>query len=118
MFVGNLSFDATEDEVKKLFSPCGVVKSVRIRHNRGCALVEMSDSSEAQNAINELDSKIYHGRKLRITYELSSKKDRLMVLRRYAGRSRNGWRTRECGRIADGEDNDPNGKKMPDNDDQ
>ncbi len=95
LFVGNLNFDVTEDEVKKLFSPYGVVKSVRFRNKKGCALVEMSDPVEAESAIKDLDKKCFRGRRLRIVNELSSKKERSAARRESAGRLRILTRVRE-----------------------
>ncbi len=57
IYVGNLSYDATEDEIRTLFAAHGEVSSVAIikdkftGQSRGFAFVEMPNATEAQNAI-------------------------------------------------------------------
>ena len=71
IFVGNLAFKASQDELRELFAPYGTVHSVRImkdratRRPRGFAFVEM-DSNHAPKAIKALDGKEFMGRKLRV----------------------------------------------------
>ena len=61
IYVGNLSRDATEDELRQKFEAFGQVTSVNIikdkysGESRGFGFVEMSTKSEAQAAINELN---------------------------------------------------------------
>jgi len=63
IYVGNLSFDVTEDELTAEFSTYGKVESVAIPADklngrpRGFAFVEMSSKSEAEAAITELNGK-------------------------------------------------------------
>ena len=72
IFVGNLAFTATEDDVRRLFEPYGVVDKVHIitdkytGHSRGFGFVEMPDSQEAQSAIEGLQGAILGGRTLTI----------------------------------------------------
>jgi hypothetical protein len=71
VFVGNLAFKATQEELQQLFSPFGPVHSVRImkdratRRPRGFAFIEM-DANHAPNAIKALDGKEFLGRTLRV----------------------------------------------------
>jgi hypothetical protein len=71
LFVGNLAFKASEEELRELFAPFGQVQSARImrdrktRRPRGYGFVEMS-TPEARKAIKSLDGKEFHGRKLRV----------------------------------------------------
>lgn len=71
IFVGNLAFKASQDELRDLFAPYGTVRSVRImkdratRRPRGFAFVEM-DSNHAPKAIKALDGKEFLGRNLRV----------------------------------------------------
>lgn len=61
IYVGNLSREATEDEIRQKFEAFGQVTSVNIikdrysGDSRGFAFVEMADKGEAQTAINELN---------------------------------------------------------------
>ncbi len=63
IFVGNLSKEVTEEEVKNLFSEQGQVKSVKIirdmfsQESKGFGFVEMQSVSEGQKAIKELNGK-------------------------------------------------------------
>ncbi|GAB4495546.1 MAG: hypothetical protein Fur0016_27860 [Anaerolineales bacterium] len=72
LYVGNLSYDATEQELKDLFSQAGVVQSVAIIKDRetgrskGFAFIEMSNQSEAQAAISQLNGKPYRDRALTV----------------------------------------------------
>lgn len=72
LFVGNLDFDAQEDEVRELFGQFGAVVSVKIvldretGRPRGFGFVEYQSASDANRAISELDGRDFHGRSLRI----------------------------------------------------
>lgn len=72
IYVGNLSRQAGETEVHSLFSEFGAVKSVKlIKDNvtgepRGFAFVEMPDDAEGQLAIQNLDSKEFQNRRLKV----------------------------------------------------
>jgi uncharacterized membrane protein len=71
VFVGNLAFKASPDELTELFSKYGTVHSVRImkdratRRPRGFAFIEM-ESRAAAKAIKALDGKELQGRNLRV----------------------------------------------------
>lgn len=72
IYVGNLSYNATEDQLKNLFAEFGDVASVRIikdkftGNSKGFAFVEMDSSDEAQDAISSLDGKEFGGRNLKV----------------------------------------------------
>lgn len=72
LFVGNLSFRMTEDELQTLFNNYGQVSSVRIIKDRdsglskGFGFVEMSDSTEATSAIDQLNGQEILGRAIRV----------------------------------------------------
>ena len=72
IYVGNLSFQSTEEELHSLFSSHGEVSKVSIITDRdsGCskgfAFVEMPDSAAAQKAIDALNDYEIKGRKLRV----------------------------------------------------
>jgi len=73
LYVGNLSFAATEDELKEFFAQAGTPESCAIvvdrntGRSRGFAFVEMSSDSEAQQAIELLNGKDFKGRQLRVS---------------------------------------------------
>ncbi|MCA9943345.1 MAG: RNA-binding protein [Anaerolineales bacterium] len=71
MYVGNLSFQATEDDVRNMFEAHGTVESIAMINDRdtgrfrGFCFVEMPDS-EALAAIEALDGYEHDGRALRV----------------------------------------------------
>src|ERR1700680_4506361 len=81
IFVGNLSFGATEDAVRTMFGAYGAVDRVSIVTNRdtgqakGFGFVEMSNNSEAERAIAELNGRELDGRALTVN-EARPKEDR------------------------------------------
>jgi RNA recognition motif-containing protein len=70
MFVGNLSYDVTEDEIAAEFGTYGKVDSVAIPADkisgrpRGFAFVEMSNKTEAEAAIAGLNGKTFKDRSI------------------------------------------------------
>ncbi len=70
IYVGNLPFSASEDEVREAFGAYGEVSSVALIKDkvtgkpRGFGFVEMPNSAEAEQAINELNGKDFKGRNL------------------------------------------------------
>lgn len=81
IFVGNMSFQTSEDDLRSLFQPFGEVTSVSIPTDRetgrarGFAFVEMSDSGAATTAMSALNGKDVDGRQLRVN-EAQPKGDR------------------------------------------
>lgn len=72
IYVGNLSFDATEDEIRELFAEFGKVTSVALIKDkftgqpRGFGFVEMADDSEANKAIQALNGREFRRRALTV----------------------------------------------------
>ena len=72
LYVGNLPFSSTEDEIRTHFERHGSVESVNVITDRetgrprGFAFVEMGDESGAQAAIQALDGSDMGGRPLRV----------------------------------------------------
>jgi cold-inducible RNA-binding protein len=81
IYVGNLSFDTTEDDLRNAFSSYGTVSSVAIikdkfsGESRGFGFVEMANNAEAQKAINELGGTELNGRTLNVN-EARPREDR------------------------------------------
>jgi RNA recognition motif-containing protein len=73
IYVGNLSYEITEEDLKQAFEGFGQVVSVNIikdrysGESRGFGFVEMSDKAEAQSAINDLNDKELKGRTLSVS---------------------------------------------------
>ena len=70
LYVGNLSFDATESDLFELFNGVGHVQNAEVvsyRHNqrsKGFAFVQMQTVEEAKRAVDELHDKEFLGRRL------------------------------------------------------
>ena len=72
LYVGNMSFDSSEAELRKAFEAHGQVDSVTIIMDRdtgrpkGFGFVEMSNEAEAKKAIEALNGKDFMGRTLNV----------------------------------------------------
>lgn len=72
IFVGNLDFSATDSSIRSLFEPYGTVERVNVvtdrdtGRSRGFAFVEMTDSAQADQAINALNGANLDGRALNV----------------------------------------------------
>ncbi len=72
IYVGNLSYSISEDDLRDAFSAFGEVSSVSIimdkfsGQSKGFAFVEMPNSSEAEAAIEGLNERELQGRNLRV----------------------------------------------------
>ena len=68
LFVGNMSFQTTESELRAMFEPYGDITRVQVITDRdtgrarGFAFVEMANDEEAAKAISELNGKEVDGR--------------------------------------------------------
>lgn len=81
IYVGNLSFDSTDDELRELFAGFGEVDSVNIimdkysGRSRGFGFVEMQEKADGERAIQELDGKDFMERAIRVN-EARPREDR------------------------------------------
>jgi hypothetical protein len=66
LYVGNLPYSASNEQLEELFSTYGVVRQVNIIEGRGFGFVEMSSPSEAEKAKEGLDGSEFKGRTLRV----------------------------------------------------
>jgi RNA recognition motif-containing protein len=72
IYVGNLSYDTTEDDIRTLFAQAGTVASVALIKDRdtgqskGFAFVEMSNQSEAEKAIQTFNGYTLSNRPLKV----------------------------------------------------
>ena len=72
LFVGNMSFQTTEEDLRTLFQPFGEITRIHIVRDRetgqprGFAFVEVSDDGEAAKAISALNGKELAGRALKV----------------------------------------------------
>jgi RNA recognition motif-containing protein len=72
IYVGNMSYNVTEEDLKQAFKSFGEVESVRIirdmysGRSKGFGFVEMPGKSEAQSAIESLNGKELMGRTVKV----------------------------------------------------
>ena len=72
LYVGNLSFDATEEDVAELFTKAGEVQRVELIKDResgrprGFGFVTMADEEEARAAISQFEGFDFNGRSLTV----------------------------------------------------
>jgi RNA recognition motif-containing protein len=88
LYVGNLSYSVTEDDLQALFSEFGEVESANIikdqmsGQSKGFGFVEMPDNSEADKAIKALNGKEVKGREIKVN-QAKPRGDRPSRKRRY-----------------------------------
>ena len=72
IYVGNLSYQTTEDELRDLFAEFGDVVSAKLiadkftSQSKGFGFVEISNNSEAQIAMDELNGRDVNGRSITV----------------------------------------------------
>ena len=95
MFVGNLSFQTTESDIRAAFEQYGAVESVAIITDRdtgrskGFGFVEMTNADEAEKAIAALNGTELGGRQLTVN-EAKPKTDRPRSGAKFGGRGKSG----------------------------
>ena len=73
LYVGNLTHETTEDELRAAFAPCGEVSEIQVvvdRYSgrpRGFAFVTMAREEQAARAIAQMNGEVLNGRPLRVT---------------------------------------------------
>lgn len=74
VYISNLSYERDRNGIKSMFSKFGIVKNIKIiveprtNQSRGMAFVEMGTTSEAQQAIDALNSKVFDGRTVKANW--------------------------------------------------
>ena len=87
LYIGNLSYSTTEEEIVELLSTYGTADSVQLikdRHtgqSKGFGFVEMHDNSEADAAIKALNDSNFKGRRLKLNQ--AQPRDKSRNRRRY-----------------------------------
>ncbi len=72
IYIGNLSYEVTEEDLKQAFEAFGEVESVKIikdeytNRSKGFGFVEMPDKANAQSAIDDLNDTELKGRTLKV----------------------------------------------------
>ncbi len=66
LYVGNLGYSVTGDQLEELFAAYGTVKQVTVIEGKGFGFVEMSSPAEAEKAKTALDATDFKGRTLKV----------------------------------------------------
>jgi RNA recognition motif-containing protein len=66
LYVGNLGYSVTSDQLEELFAAHGTVRQVTVIEGKGFGFVEMSSPAEAEKAKEALDSTDFKGRTLKV----------------------------------------------------
>lgn len=72
LYVGNLAYSVTSDDLQAIFEQYGAIKSAQVLsdretgRSRGFGFVEMENDDEAESAISNLDGADYQGRRLTV----------------------------------------------------
>lgn len=82
LYVTEISFDASEEELHQLFSLCGTVKSIQLVKDdhdnfKGAAYIRMGSEKETREALNMLDGTLIHNRLIKV--DLSRSKEERMA---------------------------------------
>ena len=81
IFVGNLNYSITEDDLKEIFEEYGELSSVKLitdkftGRSKGFGFVEMADADEAKKAIEELNGAEVEGRSMVVNESIEKKRD-------------------------------------------
>jgi RNA recognition motif-containing protein len=92
IYVGNLSYEVTQEDLERAFEAFGLVESVKVvkdnysGRSKGFGFVEMPDSAEAHSAIDGLNGKDLKGRAIKVD------KARSRTESSRGGGRRSGWR--------------------------
>ena len=99
IYVGNLSYDVTEEELQKSFEVFGHVESAKIvvdmytGRSKGFVFVEMPNREEANSAIDGMNGQELKGRALRVSKARPRSEGRRGGGGRGGGRQGSGWRS-------------------------
>jgi RNA recognition motif-containing protein len=72
IYIGNLSYQASEDDLREVFAEYGTIKRITLPIDRetgrmrGFAFVELEEDAQEDNAITELDGADWMGRQLKV----------------------------------------------------
>jgi RNA recognition motif-containing protein len=123
LYVGNLNFDATEDQVRELFGSFGEVQEVKIvmdrfsGRSRGFAFIRMATADDAGKAQEALNGQPFQGKALVIDWARTEQRDRPMGERRerpageFRPRREGGWGGDRGGDRGDRRDREPRGDR-------
>jgi RNA recognition motif-containing protein len=66
LYVGNLSYSVTREQLKELFAACGEVRDIKVIEGKGFGFVEMGTQIEAEKAKKDLNGAQFMGRSITV----------------------------------------------------
>ena len=75
LYVGNLSYNVSSEDLRELFSAHGKVKDAKVIGDRGFGFVEMEEVADAEKAIEALNETEHEGRTIKVN-EAKPREDR------------------------------------------
>lgn len=85
MYIGNLSYNVKESDLRQVMEEYGTVDSVKVitdrdtRRSKGFAFVEMPETAEARHAISELNGAEYVGRQMVVKEALPKNRQEVLA---------------------------------------
>jgi cold-inducible RNA-binding protein len=100
MYVGNIPYNATEEDLRELFSEYGEIESLKIMkdqftdRSKGFGFIEMTDENDAKKAMATLNGKDFKGKSLTVAEARPQQKRQGFNNRGsgYGGGTGRGWR--------------------------
>ncbi len=86
VFIGNLDFSATVDELQSLVSKYGTIVSITLNQKKGFAFIEMESAEDAGKVVQALDGIKHRKREIRLSLEMKASKARSVSARKYKER--------------------------------
>ena len=83
IFIGNLDYNISEGELKRLLSGYGTVVNLKLHQKKGYALAEMGGAEEAAAAVKKLDGFNFKNRELRVSLEMKKSRAKSATARRF-----------------------------------
>lgn len=82
VYVGNLNYETTEDDLREVFKECGTILSVKIitdaytGKSRGFGFIEMESVAQAKEAISTLDGREIKGNQIKVNEARENRRNR------------------------------------------
>ncbi|OVE74285.1 RNA-binding protein [bacterium B13(2017)] len=95
LYVGNLSYDSGEEDIRELFEQFGEVTTVNVitfkdtGRSKGFGFVEMANKEDAEKAIEQLNDTEFQGRSIKVSEARPKSRNDSRRPRNFGGRSRN-----------------------------
>lgn len=83
LYVGNLNYAVTKEQLEELFSKFGEVKNLNLFEGKGFGFVEMATIQDAEKAMQALNNTSFEGRNLKVEEARPPRKDKRERKTRY-----------------------------------